>query len=265
MYNWEILNRRRNRIMADIMDNWIRLLADRTRNESAYQDFLAQHPAFFFNDTSLHSPLVISKMQLGSQFETDFVVPHDRASLGLTYELIEIESPHTAPYTKKGVPSARLSAAMQQIHNWMLWISKRPGTMRDLLPGACLHDDPAFVHTVVIGTRENSRMWLDRRNQLSMLTNIRIRSFDWFTDRLKKRLFTNLGSQSQAELQDVDPAVANELANPFYIALSHSEWTRLVRASTLAGHGIADSAQHIIRHRRIGPLFDRFKRMRGSQ
>ena len=265
MYNWELLNEPDNPVLEGLRKKWINILGDSTQKEAAYHDFLAKHPAFFFNDTIRHSPLVISKVQLGSEFATDFVVPLDQASLGLTYELIEIESPHTPPYTKKGVPSARLNTAIQQILNWQRWISQRPAIMKDLLPGACSDEEPAFIHTVIIGNRENSKQWRDRRNQLSRQINIRIRSFDSFTDRLSKRFFMNCGSRYQSEFDHLHLKLRNELENPFYIALSHAEWREFVRAVSLSCHGIAKSAELIVRTRKIGSLFEDFKRMQDNQ
>src|SRR5450759_1300552 len=116
IHHWEILNENNNPIVHSVRVGWDTLLRDRTHKERHYQQFIAEHAGFFVSPL-WHSTLFLSKIRLGSEYEIDFVIPHDRASLGFTYELIEIESPHSVPYTKHGDPSARLTHAVQQVQN----------------------------------------------------------------------------------------------------------------------------------------------------
>ena len=260
IHNWERLNEENNPIVNRVRAEWDALLCDKTCKERHYQRFIAEHAGFLFSP-EWHSALILSKIRLGSEYEVDFVIPHDRASLGLTYELIEIESPHSTPYTKHGDPSARLTHAVQQVQNWMVWLNANPGQAKRIFPATTLGDSPSLTYTVVMGTRDNSRNWLDRRNEFGKQTNILIRSFDWFSDLLQKHLFEVFGPSSQTEFNKLTPEVSNALVNPFCKALTHQQWTEFNRRTVLSGHGIADNADLIVETRKLNRLFDEFVKM----
>src|SRR2546426_2983381 len=131
-YNWELLHCPASHIRAAIESDWMSLLNNDRLEEEAYHSFLARHSGFFFCDAT-RRPLAISKLALGTDFSTDFVVPHDHASVGWSYTLIELESPHSSPFTRSGHPSARLVQALQQVVNWRSWIAQHTDTSRILL------------------------------------------------------------------------------------------------------------------------------------
>src|SRR6185369_3912623 len=119
IFDWEILNTAARPFVANIRRQWLRLLRQQ-QPEEAYQLYLHNHAGLFFDPFVL--PVVISKLRFGADFVTDFIVLEDRGSDGTVFHCIEIETPWTAPFTAKGNPSARLSAASQQVNNWRRWL-----------------------------------------------------------------------------------------------------------------------------------------------
>jgi len=107
-YDWTKF--RDSRIFAEIIEEWEKLLNDTSQKEQAYQYYLQQHPAVFLS--FVDSYLVISRLKLGSDYETDFVVVKEGYSNGTEYELIEIESPHTKLFDASGKPTAKFNAAL---------------------------------------------------------------------------------------------------------------------------------------------------------
>lgn len=108
-----------------------------------------------FLDPDLNSLQVISKLMLGADYETDFVVIHEGASEGIIYELIEIESLHISAYTKKGQPYGRLTHAVQQIENWQQWMLENRYLFTKMLPNfnKRIIRDSNLRFTIVIGRR----------------------------------------------------------------------------------------------------------------
>ena len=259
IYNWEKLNDKNHPIKKQIIAEWNLLLLNKKNKEQHYHKFIADYAGFLVPPYWV-SNMVLSKIRLGSEFETDFVFLHDKASLGFTYELIEIESPHSPPYTKRGDPSARLTHAIQQVQNWMVWLNSYPRQAKKLFSGTTFDDSPSFVYTVVIGTRENSKLWLDRRNQFAKQTNISVRSFDWFSDLVAHKLHVNRMTGS-SELEHLPHDVSNAMANPFTKAVSHKQWVDFNRKIHLSGHGIARNVELIIKLRQHNDLFEQFKKL----
>ena len=85
IYDWESLVRLP--LYRKILDDWCALLNNNQLKEGAYHDFLAANPAIFLMGRNAY--LAISKLKLGSEYETDFVVVTEGYSDGTMYELIE--------------------------------------------------------------------------------------------------------------------------------------------------------------------------------
>lgn len=227
IYEWELLWKDAVHIWRAIYKEWAELL-NTENSEEAYQSFLSDHAGFFFCDT--HSrPFCISKLRLGGDYVTDFVVPEDRWSDGWNYTLIEIESPHTPPFTKSGHPSKRLVGALRQIVDWKSWISSNP-SIRGLLPDGRSYGARFNIgYTIYIGTRENSAATIDHRNKWSAEHNISIRSFDALTDNFLHRSVHSFYNTSSAQLRMLGEQIRNDLANPFASAYTDSDWKHIVR------------------------------------
>ncbi len=182
---WSKLQKK-NPIVDSIKKEWINLLAT-NNTEHAYHAFIKDHAGFFLVDR-INSFLSISKLKLGSSLETDFAVPSENHSMGLFWELFEIKTPQASPYNEDGFPSAILSKATQQVRDWKAWLmDNRRGEALKLFQskGVRVARDPNFSFTIIIGNRENSLRYLDKRNALSIESGIKIRSFEYLTNKVR--------------------------------------------------------------------------------
>ena len=77
IYNWEALSK--TSLYQTIIKDWQELLNDNKLKELDYHSFLYSNPAIFLIDDNAH--LAISKLKLGDDYETDFVIlilPYNR-------------------------------------------------------------------------------------------------------------------------------------------------------------------------------------------
>lgn len=225
--NWSLLDSNRE-LIDELFYQWVDLI-QQNAHERVYHDFLREHANLFLL-RSRYSYLVISKLKLGSDYEVDFAVPEEAHSVGLIWNLIEIEKPQDAPYTQDGNPSAALSRATQQIRDWKLWLREHNSLARRLFSvlGVRSERAPNFKFTIIIGTRENSAKWLDKRNQYAMENGIEIRSFDYLGDVLRERRFRNKAHLGSGNWENENPELSSRLVNPFMMALGDSDWKKLL-------------------------------------
>ena len=147
-YDWESLTG--THLYRKILDDWCMLLDNTELTESAYHGFLAACPAMFLMEAD--ACLTVSKLKLGSEYETDFVVVKEGYSDGTIYELIEIETPHTPLFDKSGKPAARFNAALQQIRDWKRFLmNNRSAFRRSFRPSI-----PESFRTAVFGSKSSS-------------------------------------------------------------------------------------------------------------
>jgi hypothetical protein len=228
---WSALSSYLNGIVRDIEGEWLQLLDDPTKKERDYQSFLNRNAGFFWVD-GVQFFVVGSQLSFGADLKLDFIRGFDRGSPGFAYELIEIKSPHTAPYNSKGVPSESLNQALQQIHDWQRWITANlNGETARLFPSGQLNNEgqSVFKYTVIIGRRANSQAHLNRRDQLGSNLGVEIRSFDYLTDKLKRRIFVNEFMAVSPECKDLSNEELNHLVNPFNEAIPDARWRKMVK------------------------------------
>ena len=233
--------------------------------EADYQTFLSEHAGLFLARLPHHA-VVVSKLKLGSDYETDFVVVSDDYSMGQKYTLIEIEVPGVALFNRDGSLSKRLNAAITQIRSWKRWIGTHKSCVRDILPSA--HNMRGGQYNIrfmlIIGRRHTRRDGTpdDENIQRAWLgtetPDLTIRSFDFLTsiaeDRLRQHYWALLGERC---LPDIIPHhVQSELGLVDWPALTHSEWHDYVRSRDF-------SCVHLIAHNWPSILELRRKR-RGS-
>ena len=241
--------------MKIILSKWKALLRKHKLHERYYHDFVARHAHVFF-PMLWKSLQVISKVRLGAELVTDLVQVRDEASLGLSYPLIEIEPPWAAPFTKEGVASARLTRTIHQILDWRRWLEEHKSEARRLFPSLLHFADvrPLFLYCIVIGTRENSRRWLDKRNQLGETLGISIRSFDWLTGCLSARSqcspFAAYYHGGGCEEDHLKLEIKNALANPFVRAMSDPEWRAFISCCFSDNHMVGHHAERLLQFRR---------------
>lgn len=247
-------------IVDAILSDWQKLCDDNSRTESDYHSYLAKHAGFFLSP-SMHTSVVISKIKLSSELETDFVVATDQQSLGFRYEFIEIESPHAGSLTRGRDYSARLTHAVRQVNDWQNWLKNHPPEAKELFPSKdfILFGEPNFHFSIYIGRRETERRYTHLRNRYGRKLGIDIRSFDAFSDHLKGKGFTTTTPVlPSAELKRLGKYVRNSLANPFFTAYSHAEWVSIVKDPDFNryAHMIAENARLLLAHRKYN---DRLK------
>jgi hypothetical protein len=226
--NWSKLNED-NHIISKIVCNWEKLLSDSSHKEETYHRYLAEHAGFFWgNPITCHS--CISKIALGSDYQTDFVLPYDDGSYGFIYEFIEIESPHSPAFTSKGTPTQRLVNSIQQIINWRDWLTSNMQETLKLFPSAMLniYKKPRFNFSIYISRREELTKYNHLRQQQEIAHNISIRSFDKLTEYAKNRPFLDKSCLSSAQEKHLADSIRTEIANPFYQSMSGKEWKELV-------------------------------------
>lgn len=114
-----------------LISEWENLL-DRNLTENYYQRFLSDNAGLFLGNQDCH--LVISKLKLGSDLETDFITLSDGFSNGNNFELIEIKRPDSKLFTEKGLISLDLNRATQQIRDWKRWLIDNKSWFRNYLP-----------------------------------------------------------------------------------------------------------------------------------
>lgn len=244
--NWSKLNGS-NPVIEGVINRWQNLV-DNSYNEHSYHEFVKTHANLFLVD-GINSYFAISKLKLGSQFELDFAIPEERHSNGLLWELIEIEKPSDAPYTKNGTPSAALTRATQQIRDWKQWLQTSRNEAQRLFSvwGVRTQKNPNFRFTIVIGTRENSDKWIEKRNQYAEENGIEVRSFDYLTDRLKKRVYLDQSYIGNGTWDKNNGDLLEQLANPFVEAFTDSEWKALLQEPCItAPHFTSNACKAIV-------------------
>lgn len=179
-YDWTKF--RTSAIYQDILNTWEGMLNNTQLKEQDYQYYLQNYPAVFL--TVEESYLVISRLKLSSNYETDFVIVKEGYSNGTEYELIEIESPHTKLFDKAGKPSAKFNAALQQIRDWKrLLINDKPLFYRTFpTDNAKVIRDSKLSFKIIIGRRTDDLEELEKRRQIAEQENIEILSFDRLMD-----------------------------------------------------------------------------------
>lgn len=234
-------------------------------HERYYHDFIARHAHVFF-PMLWKNIQAVSKIRLGAELVTDFVLVRDEASRGLSYLLIEIEPPWAVPFTKDGVASARLTRAIHQILDWKRWLDEHRSEARKLFPSGLHYTElkAIFEYCIVIGDRENSRPWLDKRNHLAESLGISIRSFGWLSQCLSVRsqccAFADKYIGGGAEEDRLTPETKNALANPFVRAMSDPEWREFVSGRFDSSHMVGMNAERLLRARRTNSHESRFLR-----
>ncbi len=242
---------------------WASLLRRDGVTEPELLTFLGTHAHFFFSKSPT-THFVLNELRLGGDFTIDFVVPTDQASLGIEYELIEVERPDTAPFNESGYPSARLSRAVQQIVDWKSWLADHTDELRRLFPAPAQLGpgyEHSFKYSIVIGTRSNTKGHLQRRNALAKTNGITIRTFDSLSDQIRKSAPYSAGKLTPStEATTVPYEIATRLKNPFYQALGDAEWRAIRRTLRYHPHLVPVNAALFADTRRFNEdILQRFR------
>lgn len=257
VYDWESLVEMP--LYQKILDDWCELLDNDKLKEAAYHDFLAAAPFFFL--TNDDSYLVISKLKLGSEYETDFVVVKEGYSDGTIYELIEIESPHTSLFNKSGIPTAKFNSALQQIRDWKRFLINNKPAFKRALPtlNTRVISDSRLRFKIIIGRRPDNLEEIEKRRQISESENVDIISFDRLTEiAQKRRIFWNDPTLFSSQMDQLDYERKNALANPFARCISDAQWKGFWKRASF--HFYSRMVDEILRSRTYNRYFDEFKK-----
>lgn len=260
IFPWFILYSDANDIVKIIQKEWIRLLSNSNNIEEKYQKYIHEHAGFFLADRWKKN-VIISKLRLGANCIPDFVIGIDARSKGFRYCLIEIKTPHTPPYIKKGDPSADLTHAMQQIRDWKAWLEKNTQEAQRIFPSDKFSLQN-FEYLIYIGNRKNSEEFVEDRNRLAEENNIEIRSFDSLTDNLLKGNFDTFLTMSSSESESLPIEINNQLANPFCKAYTDKNWRKIVNSHKFCDfHIISKNAHILLKNRDYNPLLAKFQKI----
>lgn len=206
----------------------------------------------------------MSKPELGSEHQADFVLASDQMSAGINYRFIEIESPHTVAYTVSGNPSARLTHAIQQVMDWKRWIKSNRGQYKKLFPSNYLgvQEFDNLSYCIYIGRRDQSPRLTALRNEYAKQVGIGIRSFDSLLDQLRVLGFRDLVSPRGSEGEGLDILTRNRLGNPFLKAYSWRAWKDLVlKGEFVCAHLLANNAEALLGHHDENSDLRRFRKI----
>ncbi|WP_336964123.1 Shedu anti-phage system protein SduA domain-containing protein [Chryseobacterium contaminans] len=227
------------------IQEWENLLSKKLL-ENNYQTYLTENAGIFLSDDDCH--LVISKLKLGSELETDFITLSDGFSNGNIFEFIEIKQPSAKLFTDKGLMTAEFNRATQQIRDWKRWLMDNRNWMGKYLPtvNTRISNPTHFKFKIIIGRRLSNHYEVEKRNQIAEEIGAEIRSFDYLTDKIKRREFYPI-----AWLRDGTPGhYEKELANPFYKAFTDSEWKKFCNSQKVASsHFYSDHFEEVLKMR----------------
>ncbi|MDY3337643.1 DUF4263 domain-containing protein [Riemerella anatipestifer] len=253
--DWSALAK--SELYKTIISEWEDLLSNKNLKEKDYQSFLQSNPSFFF--TSHDSYLVVSKLKLGSSYETDFVVIKEGYSDGTEYELIEIESPHTPLFDTSGKPSAKFNSALQQIRDWKRFLINNKTEFQRIFPTSStkIIKDSKLSFKIVIGRRTHNLDDLEKRRQIQEQEKIEIVSFDRLTEIAKSKVFfPNEPMIYSAQMDNIEFTLKNQLANPFYKCINDSTWRAMCRKGH--SHIYSNLIREILNNREYSHYYKEF-------
>ncbi|MCT4306073.1 DUF4263 domain-containing protein [Elizabethkingia anophelis] len=198
--------------------------------EHDYHKYLSDNAGIFLSNHECH--LAISKLKLGSELETDFITLTDGYSNGNIFELIELKQPTAKLFTDKGVTTSEFNRAIQQIRDWKRWLMDNRNWMSKYLPtvNTKILRPTHIKFKIIIGRRLSNQYDIEKRNQIADEIGAEIRSFDYLTDKLKRRDFYPTAWLPS----EVDISYEKELANPFYKAFTDSEWKEFCNSQKIS-------------------------------
>ncbi|GAB6012820.1 Shedu anti-phage system protein SduA domain-containing protein [Viscerimonas tarda] len=234
---------------SNLISEWESLLSE-NKTENHYHKFLNDNAGVFLGNDNCH--LVISKLKLGSELETDFVTLSDGFSNGNLFELIEIKRPDIELFSERGTISSDFNRAIQQIRDWKRWLIDNPSWVRKYLPTVntrIIHKSN-FNFKIIIGRRIANSHSIDKRNQIANEIGAEIRSFDYLTEKLKTRLFYPM-----AWLENGIEYYEKSIGNPFFKAISDSRWKKFCLSNDITNcHFYSHHYEEILKMRKYNKL-----------
>jgi len=166
-------------LKEQIWSEFIELMdASPRQSEEVFHQFMVKYPALI----PVWRPLdgvVYSKFKLGTEHITDFAFVRDDTP-GLRWTFIEIEKPSDRLLRKDHSPTAALTHALGQLHQWAEWFKNNLDYVKNNWPHGTRARklglaDPHFI--LVMGRREID--WWNQRTLLQRFGGgVEIRTFD---------------------------------------------------------------------------------------
>ena len=148
------------------------------QSEEVFHQFMVKYPALI----PVWRPLdgvVYSKFKLGTEHVTDFAFVRDDTQ-GLRWTFIEIEKPSDRLFRKDRSPTATLTHALGQLHQWTEWFQNNLDYVKNNWPHGtrARKIGMATPHLILImGRREKD--WWDQRTLLQRFGGgVEVRTFD---------------------------------------------------------------------------------------
>ena len=191
-----------DRVTPEIYASFLALLETDPHEPEVHQ-FLAYNPQILVQTLSGgHGRYHISKPRFGSELVPDFVIA-EASSIGVEWNLVELESPRLKVERKDGLPTQNVNHAIGQIRDWRTWLmnninyARRPNRQSGL---GLVGIDPRAAGIIIIGRRqEHSERYNEFRRAMIDKERIVIHSYDWLLDvaqsNLSGRLATELPKQ----------------------------------------------------------------------
>jgi hypothetical protein len=171
--------------LAKLQSEYRELISRPTLLEEEIHQFLATYPVFL----PLLFPwrnTVFSKLSLGNQHRTDFAFTRENTP-GMTWHLIELEQPRDRLFQKSGNPSAKLTHAMRQLHEWHTWfIENRDYIARHLPFPEMIKQHGLWNPELILVMGRRSEVSASDKKLMQRLSTppIQIMTFDRLADRI---------------------------------------------------------------------------------
>lgn len=262
MKNWEILNSRDRTAINSVIEEWNELLS-KNLSEHKYQKFISSHAGLFFGDVDVF--IVINKMKFSIEKEWDFVIVRDGYSRGTIYEFIEIKRPQDRLFNKNGIPSKALQIAIDQTIARRDWLKTEKKYFQKYLPttNTRVVSDSNLKFKIIIGRSENIPTLLEKRSLYMSELGIEIRSFDYLSSLVSNRLFFNWALLHYvAGTEKISPTKLNQLANPFFKAVTDSQWRSFCEKRIPTFHLYSRIIDEVIALRTYNKLQDKIRTLR---
>lgn len=178
------------------------------RGEQDIQRHLCQHPYLLLGRCRTgHGTYAFREKQLGCHYRIDWAVANGNSG-GLSWELIELQSPLQSPFKRDGSLSSETRAGIQQILDWRNWLADNVDYARRSRAdnGLSLHGIRYNRGLVVVGRRSlyNAAPGRERYDQnrhgCKEAHNIEIVSYESFIESLRFRFETEASINLLASL-----------------------------------------------------------------
>lgn len=169
--------------------NELESVLDSAKDERPIQKFLEAHP---FLLTSLLSGTVcfcLPQKRLGGEYIPDFIIG-DADSLGIRWILVELETPRSGIYLKKGNKfDSKTQKGVDQVIEWRNWLSDNVSYARRRRSenGLGLFDIREKSKALVLVGRRNRvpKTKEAQRHEFRESNNIEIHTYDWLLESLR--------------------------------------------------------------------------------